>query len=275
MNAEARRDGASGGAAALTPPAKPLTDRIFFWAITIGLGLSLIASFFPGEIWRFPDLIGGSANLADYGGGFLKPNFHRLPKYLENMGQTLSIALWGTTLAVLIGAPLSLVCANNIAPFWIVRPFRFVADIMRSINDLVYALLFTVAVGLNPFAGTLAVCFGSAGVIAKLFSEAVETIDPKPVEGVRAVGATRMQEIVFGVLPQVAPLWTSLALYRFESNVRAATVLGLVGAGGIGQSLVDEMRGFHYRETAAIVIVIIVTVFAIDAISAAVRKRMV
>ena len=123
--------------------------------------------------------------------------------------------------------------------------------------------------------GVMAVGMASAGVIAKLFSEAVETVDPKPVEGVRAVGATRVQEILFGVLPQVAPLWTSLALYRFESNVRSATVLGIVGAGGIGQSLLEEMRGFHYQETAAIVIVIIITVFATDALSSAIRKRMV
>jgi phosphonate transport system permease protein len=261
--------------AVLAPPKKPLADRVFMFAVWIGLAAALAASFLPAEIFRGPDVVSGAGNMADFASGFTNPNYHRWTRYLENMGVTIAIALWGTTLAVLIGAPLSLLCANNVAPFWIVRPFRFIADIMRSVNDLVYALLFTVAVGLNPFAGTLAVCLGSAGVIAKLFSESVETIDPKPVEGVRAVGATRVQEILFGVLPQVAPLWTSLALYRFESNVRSSTVLGLVGAGGIGQSLLEEMRGFHYRETAAIVIVIIVTVFALDALSSAIRKRMV
>lgn len=261
--------------AGIAPPEKPLAERLFSYVVWGGLAFALVGAFLPAEIWRFPDLFGGAGNLADYASGFAQPNFHRWVRYIEKMGETISIALWGTTLAVLIGAPLSLLCANNVAPFWIVRPFRFIADIMRSINDIVYALLFIVAVGLNPFAGVLAVALGSAGVIAKLFSEAVETIDPKPVEGVRAVGATRVQEILFGVMPQVAPLWTSLALYRFESNVRSATVLGIVGAGGIGQSLVEEMRGFHYNETAAIVIVIIITVFTLDFISSAIRKRIV
>ena len=260
---------------ALAPPEKPLTDRVFTAAVWMALAAALAAGFAPGEVWRAPELVSSAGNLSDYASGFAEPNFHRLAKYLEGMGLTLAIAVWGTTIAVLIGMPLSLLCANNIAPFWIARPFRFVSDILRSINDLVYAVLFVTAVGIGPFAGVMAVGLASAGVIAKLFSEAVETIDPKPVEGVRAVGATRVQEVLFGVLPQVAPLWTSLALYRFESNVRAATVLGIVGAGGIGQSLLEEMRGFHYRETAAIVIVIIVTVFAIDALSSAIRRRMI
>jgi phosphonate transport system permease protein len=261
--------------ARLAPPQKPLQDRIFMWALWIGLAAALIAGFLPAEVWRGPELFASAGNLADYGSGFAEPNFHRIGRYLRDMGLTLAIAVWGTTISVLIGAPLSFLCANNIAPFWIARPFRFLADILRSINDLVYAILFVTAVGIGPFAGVMAVGMASAGVIAKLFSEAVETVDPKPVEGVRAVGATRVQEIIFGILPQVAPLWTSLALYRFESNVRSATVLGIVGAGGIGQSLLEEMRGFHYQETAAIVIVIIVTVFATDALSSIIRKRMV
>jgi phosphonate transport system permease protein len=111
-------------------------------------------------------------------------------------------------------------------------------------------------------------------VLGKLFSEAVESIDPQPVEGVRAVGATRLQEIVWGVAPQVAPLWTSYALYRFESNARAATILGLIGAGGIGQRLYETINAFEFRQTAAIVIVIIVAVSLIDLMSQALRQRL-
>ena len=264
---------APGGA--LSPPAKPLADRIFMWVLWFVLAASLTASFLPAEVWRAPELVTSAGNLSDYASGFVHPNFHRVMSYLAGMGLTLAIAVWGTTISVLIGAPLSLLCANNIAPVWIAQPFRRIADVLRSINDLVYAVLFVTAVGIGPFAGVMAVAMASAGVIAKLFSESIETIDPKPVEGVRAVGATRVQEILFGILPQVAPLWSSLALYRFESNVRSATVLGIVGAGGIGQSLLEEMRGFHYEETAAIVIVIIITVFSIDAASSAIRKRLV
>ena len=109
-------------------------------------------------------------------------------------------------------------------------------------------------------------------IIAKLFSEA---IDPRPVEGIRATGATRLQEVIFGIVPQVMPLWSSYTLYRFETNVRSATVLGIVGAGGIGHSLYENIRSFHYSETAAIVIIVVVTVMLIDRISARIRKALI
>ena len=120
----------------------------------------------------------------------------------------------------------------------------------------------------------LALAVNTGSVLAKLFSEAVESIDPRPVEGVRATGAHRLQEIGWGVIPQVGPLWTSYALYRFESNSRSATVLGLIGAGGIGQTLYDSLNGFNFRETSAIVIVIVVAVTLIDLLSQAMRTRL-
>ncbi|WP_260855391.1 phosphonate ABC transporter, permease protein PhnE [Mesorhizobium amorphae] len=145
-------------------------------------------------------------------------------------------------------------------------------DLFRSIHELVYAVLFVVAVGLGPFAGVMALFIHTTGILAKLFSEAVEAIDPRPVEAIRATGATRLQEVVFGVVPQVLPLWMSYALYRFESNVRAATVLGVIGAGGIGQVLFESIRGFYYPEAAAMLIIMLVTVSLIDVISQQLRK---
>ena len=147
-------------------------------------------------------------------------------------------------------------------------------DLIRSIPDLVVAVIFITAVGLGPFAGVMAMMFNTGGVLAKLFSEAVEAIDKGPVEGVRATGAGRLQEIIWGVIPQVAPLWTSYALYRFESNSRAATVLGLIGAGGIGQVLIDSTNTFRYGETGCIVLVIVVAVSGIDLLSQAIRSRL-
>jgi phosphonate transport system permease protein len=120
----------------------------------------------------------------------------------------------------------------------------------------------------------MALALNTGGVLAKLFSEAVESIDKGPIEGVRATGATPLQEIVWGVLPQVAPLWTSYALYRFESNSRSATVLGLIGAGGIGQLLFDSLNGFDYSAVSAIAIVIVVAVTLIDLLSQAMRSRL-
>ena len=135
-------------------------------------------------------------------------------------------------------------------------------------------LLFVVAVGLGPLPGVLAIALNTAGVLAKLFSEAVESIDKGPVEGVRATGASPLNEIVWGVIPQVAPLWTSFALYRFESNSRSATVLGLIGAGGIGQVLIDGMNSYAFTKVSAMVIIIVIAVTMIDMLSQAMRKRL-
>jgi phosphonate transport system permease protein len=147
-------------------------------------------------------------------------------------------------------------------------------DMLRSVPDLVVGTLFIVAVGLGPFAGVMALTISTGGVLGKLFSEAVEAIDRGPVEGVRATGAAPLQEIVWGVMPQVAPLWTSYALYRFESSSRSATVLGLIGAGGIGQVLFDSLNSFEYSRVAAIVIIIIVAVSLIDLLSQVIRSRL-
>ena len=133
-------------------------------------------------------------------------------------------------------------------------------------------MLFIVAVGLGPFAGVLALWIHTNGVLAKLFAEAVEAIDPRPVEGIRATGANALEEILYGVIPQVLPLWISYALYRFESNVRSASVVGMVGAGGIGVVLHESIRGFDYAETSAILLIIIVSVTLIDVVSARVRR---
>jgi phosphonate transport system permease protein len=146
---------------------------------------------------------------------------------------------------------------------------------MRAINELVFALIFIVAVGLGPFAGVLALFVHTTGILAKLFSEAVEAIEPGPVEGVRATGASALQEIVFGVIPQVLPLWISFSLYRFESNVRSATVLGMVGAGGIGVILWESIRGFMFPETCAVMLIIIVSVTLLDLLSQKLRKMVI
>ena len=146
-------------------------------------------------------------------------------------------------------------------------------DACRAINEMVFALLFIVAVGLGPFAGVLALFVHTTGTLAKLFSEAVESIDPRPVEGIRATGAHPLVEIVYGVIPQVLPLWVSFTLYRFESNVRSASVVGMVGAGGIGVVLFEVIRGFQYAQTCAVLIILVVSVSTIDLVSASLRRR--
>jgi phosphonate transport system permease protein len=226
-------------------------------------------------MYRVAALFTDWRNMAEFGAAFLKPNFHDWDLYLGDMVVTVQIAIWGTTLAVVFGIPFSILSAANICPQWIVQPVRRLMDFCRAINEIVFALMFVVAVGLGPFAGVMALFIHNLGVFSKLFSEAVEAIDPRPVEGIRATGARRLQEVVFGVIPQVMPLWSSLTLYRLETNVRSATTLGIVGAGGIGQTLYESIRSFQYAETAAQVIIVVATVVAIDLLSARIRKSLV
>lgn len=244
----------------------------FTTLVWVGLIFAFAWSWVPAEMYRFTDLYNHSQNMTEYASGFLQPNFHEWEYYFDEMVLTVQIAVWGTGLAVIASVPLGILSSSNMAPFWIVQPVRRVMDMFRAINELVFAVLFVVAVGLGPFAGVMALFIHTTGVLAKLFSEAVEAIDPQPVEGIRATGASRIQEIVFGVIPQVLPLWMSVSLYRFESNVRSATVLGLVGAGGIGQVMFESIRSFLYADTAAILIIVIITVTITDIVSQQLRR---
>jgi phosphonate transport system permease protein len=223
----------------------------------------------PLDLWR------DSGNMATYAAEFFPPNFSQWRMYVSEMVITLQIAVWGTALAVVTAVPMALMASANLVPWWIYQPTRRLMDATRAINEMVFAMLFVVAVGLGPFAGVLALWVHTTGVLAKLFSEAVEAIDPQPVEGIRSTGASALHEIVYGVIPQVMPLWISFALYRFESNVRSASVVGMVGAGGIGVVLWEIIRGFQYAETCAVMLIIVVSVSLIDVGSARIRKALV
>lgn len=242
------------------------------WLVIAGI---LVWSWSPAEMGNWISLFTDWRNMAEFGAAFLKPNFHDWDIYLEEMLVTVQIAVWGTALAVVVGIPFAILSSSNICPQWVVQPVRRLMDAFRAINEIVFALLFVVAVGLGPFAGVMALFVHNTGVVAKLFSEAVESIDPRPVEGIRATGASRLQEVIYGVVPQVIPLWSSYTLYRFETNVRSATVLGIVGAGGIGHYLWESVRSFLYAETAAIIIIVVLSVSLIDIVSARLRKALV
>jgi phosphonate transport system permease protein len=256
-------------------PQHPLSHRLRAWGLWLVLMGLLAWSWAPAEMFRVSALFTDWRNMAEFGHAFLHPNFHDWDGYIADMIVTIQIAIWGTTLAVFFGIPFAILSSANVCPQWVVQPVRRLMDACRAINEIVFALMFVVAVGLGPFAGVMALFVHNLGVFAKLFSEAVEAIDPRPVEGIRATGARRLQEVIFGVIPQVMPLWSSLTLYRLETNVRSATTLGIVGAGGIGQTLYESIRGFQYGETAAQVIIVVVTVMAIDMFSARLRKALI
>ena len=237
-----------------------------------GLFFLVLAWAWQGAEMRPLDLIKDSGNMSKYAADFFPPNFKDWKLYVSEMLVTVQIAIWGTLLAIVAAIPLGLLCASNVVSPWVYQPVRRLMDALRAINEMVFAMLFIVAVGLGPFAGVLALFVHTTGTLAKLFSEAVEAVDPRPIEGIRATGAHPMAEIVYGILPQVMPLWVSYSLYRFESNVRSASVVGMVGAGGIGVILYEVIRGFQYSQTCAVLIFLIATVTIIDLISSYLRK---
>jgi phosphonate transport system permease protein len=253
--------------AAVAPP-----RRSFAKMLAYGLIVAALVWSWRGAEMRPLDLLRDSGNMAVFLKDFFPPDFHDWRYYVEETAITVQIAIWGTALAIVCAVPFGLLCAANIAPWWVTQPVRRLMDICRSINEMVFAMLFVVAVGLGPFAGVLALWVHTTGILAKLFAEAVEAIDPRPVEGIRATGAHKLEEIAYGVVPQVMPLWISYSLYRFESNVRSATVVGLVGAGGIGQVIWEIIRGFQFGQTCAVMIIIVATVTAIDLLSQWLRR---
>jgi phosphonate transport system permease protein len=255
----------------VAPAPRQSLATLLAWGV---LGALLVWSW-QGADMRPLALVNDAANMREYVAGFFPPDFAEWRGYLREMVVTLQIALWGTVLAVVFAIPCGLLCSSNIVPWWIYQPMRRVMDAARAINEMVFAMLFVVAVGLGPFAGVLALFVHTTGILAKLFSEAAEAIDPKPVEGIRATGAHPLVEVVYGVIPQVLPLWISYALYRFESNVRSAAVVGMVGAGGIGVVLWEIIRGFQYAQTCAVMLMIVVTVTLIDMLSARIRRALI
>lgn len=252
-------------------PSVSLSRKLTNLTITL-LSLAILIWAYHGAEVNFRTLYENSGNMLLYLKGFMQPDFLEWRDYLLEMLVTIQIAIWGTLLAVIFAVPFGILSSSNICPSWLYLPVRRVMDCCRSVNEMIFAMLFIAAVGLGPFAGVLALFLHTTGILAKLFSEAVEAIDPQPVEGIRSTGANRIEEIAYGVIPQVLPLWISYTLYRFESNVRSASVVGMVGAGGIGMLLWDAIRGFQYGSTAAIMLIIIATVIALDIVSALIRK---
>ena len=195
-----------------------------------------------------------------------------LPAYLSAMGETLSIALLGTTLAAVFALPVSLLAARNIIPSpWLRFPVRRFLDSIRGVDTLIWALVWINVVGLGPFAGVLAIAVSDFGAFGKLFSEAIESADRKQVEGIRAAGGSPLHEIRFGLMPQVLPVIAGQVLYFIESNTRSATIIGIVGAGGIGLQLAEQIRVLEWQKVSFLILMILVAVAVIDFISSRLR----
>ena len=203
------------------------------------------------------------------------PDLSVLGNALGGAVQTIQIAVVGTTVAAVLALPVGFAAARNVAPTWLFYGTRLFLNTFRAVDTLVYALFFVAAVGLGPFPGVLAVMVYTVTVLAKLYSEAIEAIEPGPVEAVRATGATPLQVLRWGVLPQLLPQFLSFTLYRFETNIRAAAVLGFVGAGGIGFYIQTYLRLLNYPAAATALFVLIALVMIVDFASSRLRARLV
>lgn len=203
-------------------------------------------------------------------------SWSRFLLYLGALGQTLAIAFLGTLLAAIIGCPFGFLAARNAVTSRIVHFLcRRSLDTLRSIDTLIWALIWINVVGLGPFAGALAIMSSDLGAFGKLMSEAVEAANRPPVDGVLSAGGSRLHIIRFGLVPQVLPVFASQILYFFESNTRSATIIGIVGAGGIGLHLSEQIRVLEWQQVSFLILMILVTVAALDWISQRLRSAII
>lgn len=221
-------------------------------------------------------LVRGIPNIADFIGRMFPPDWDGLDTAIRLMWETLGIAFTGTFFGCILALPAALLAARNVTPeSWIRQPVRLLINIVRAIPELMWALLFVSAVGLGALAGTMAIIVGTAAGVGRLFADIFEAGDMKAWEAAAATGTSRSQRIAWVLLPQQLPTMASYGLLILDGNVRAASLLGLVGAGGIGMELNQKLRLFDYGAVLTIVIVVLVVVVALDQVSSYIRRRLV
>ncbi len=207
-------------------------------------------------------------------GDMLPPDFSETKTWIKPLLDTVAMSVSGTALAVTFSLPLGFLAARNSTPHPLIYQMaRGLLNVLRSIPELILGIIFVAAVGFGALPGVLALGLHSIGMIGKFFAEAIEHADKAPIEAARAAGATPLQVVVHGILPQVLPQMLDVSLYRWEYNFRASTVMGMVGAGGIGFELMSSLRIMQYRDVSAILLIIFVMVTLADGFSAYLRKR--
>ena len=217
--------------------------------------LTLISLYFmPVD---FKEMAAGAPRIWEFLTGMFPPDFSRISVYLKLMLETVGMGISGTFLAIVLSIPLGALAARNVnRNKFIYNLVKEITNFFRAMPELVFALIFVVAVGLGPFAGVLALGLHTAGFLGKFYAEAMENVDPNPVEAVEATGARFLQRLSHSIFPQVVPLFNSYNLFILYRNIRASTIMGLVGAGGIGFELVMTSRMFEYRQMTAMLLVI-------------------
>ncbi|MDR9433533.1 MAG: phosphonate ABC transporter, permease protein PhnE [Spiribacter sp.] len=260
-----------------SPSAPPRFKRpsIFTWVVLL-IFIGLLAQGISVMEITFERLARGAVNLVHFIGRAIPPDFDDLDLIGRSMLETLYIALVGVTVGVILSVPFSLLAARNTAPHPLIRAIaRFAIATMRTIPDLIWALIFVVAVGLGPLAGVLAIIMDTIGFAARFFSERIEETHPGPAEALSSTGAGRLSVIGGAIMPETLASMTATSLYSVEKALRSAVTLGLVGAGGIGVELAAAMRLFNYDDALAIILVILVCVLSFEQLSSMIRKRVI
>lgn len=260
--------------APVSVPERPQGQRLLAGStLAVFLALFVVAAWQTG--FSVSDLVGGTSDFFRFFGK-LVPDWTYLPKVWAPILETLQIAYLGTLFGTLIAMPLVFLASANTSPNRVIFAItRSVLTVLRSIPDLLYAALLAPILSIGALPGVVALALFSTAVLAKLASETVESVDPGPLEALRACGAGRNAMIMFAVWPQIAATMTSYILYVFEINVRASVIIGLVGAGGIGQDLIARLNFFAFDDVATIILVIFVLVLAIDGLSVWARSRLI
>lgn len=253
-----------------SPPTKTksILTACLIVLLVVGSGLQIGFSF--------TELTKGIPNMWDLVVQLVPPDWAYFSEITSPMLETIRMAVIGTTFGGLIAFPLSLLAARNVfQSAFITVPARFLLNLIRTLPELLLAALFVAIFGIGPIPGIFALMLFSLGIIAKLFYESVESIDPGPMEAMTAVGANKLKWIMFGVVPQIMASFMSFFLYAFEINIRAAAVLGLVGAGGIGLYYEQTLGFFDYAKTSSIIVYTLIVVLLIDYLSTKIREKLI
>jgi phosphonate transport system permease protein len=256
-------------------PAEPVWPKVIKWGVTLGILIPYLWSIAGlqisfGRLWVAPGQVWVLMT------GMFPPDFSNMGDLMSKLLESIYVAWIGTMIGALFSFPAAFMAASNISPRWLVAPTRAILSAIRAFPELILAVIFIVPFGLGPFTGAMAIGLHSIGTLGKLSSEVIEGVDDGPVEAIQSSGGTRLMQMRFGVVPQAMPNIVAYWLYRFEINVRASAVLGLVGAGGIGGEIVARLRfRADWPKAGAALILTVVAVLIIDAASAAIRRRII
>lgn len=254
-----------------------VSNRVAFkpnWPVRLGWALALLYAIYAANYLdvSWSRFIAGLGNGAEFVGEMVPPNFSRWKLLVGNLLETIEIAIIASAFGILFSLPIGLLSARNLMPPWVTWPFRILVALCRSFHPVIFAILFVKAVGFGPLAGILTLIFASIGFIGKLFAEAIEEISLKPLEALRATGAPFSSVIMYAVLPQVLNRFIGFSSYQLDANLRNSTMVGIVGAGGIGGTLFAAFQRFDYDFLAAILISIIALVMVSEFISVQIKK---